>query len=76
MSGRTRPILGRMLVVVLLPSMLKRMICPKTHTPPMMLSTSCKTSRSATSAKVVPVTMTRSSGWNSEPGLKPIGTSS
>mmetsp|Transcript_78593 Transcript_78593/g.243840 ORF Transcript_78593/g.243840 Transcript_78593/m.243840 type:complete len:249 (-) Transcript_78593:544-1290(-) len=74
MSGTTEGNFGKMLVVVLLPSMLNSTSCPKTHTPPMTPSTSCKTRTSAADAKKVPVTITKSSGWNKEPVLKPMGT--
>mmetsp|Transcript_2628 Transcript_2628/g.7360 ORF Transcript_2628/g.7360 Transcript_2628/m.7360 type:complete len:371 (+) Transcript_2628:738-1850(+) len=76
MMGSTFKICGRRLGPVLLPSMLKRMSCPKTHTPPMIPSTSRRTSMSDTAAKKVPVMMTRSSGWKRDPGLNPMGTSS
>mmetsp|Transcript_74778 Transcript_74778/g.173195 ORF Transcript_74778/g.173195 Transcript_74778/m.173195 type:complete len:261 (-) Transcript_74778:320-1102(-) len=75
-TGSTWVSCGRMFGVVLLPSMLKSTSCPKTQTPPMTVSTSRKTWSSATAAKHVPMTMTRSSGWKSEPALNPIGTSS
>mmetsp|Transcript_50665 Transcript_50665/g.140544 ORF Transcript_50665/g.140544 Transcript_50665/m.140544 type:complete len:261 (-) Transcript_50665:330-1112(-) len=76
MTGSTWRSCGKMPREVRLPSMLKSMSCPKTHTPPITVSTSWRTCRSATAAKQVPVTMTSSSGWKREPGLKPIGTSS
>mmetsp|Transcript_123424 Transcript_123424/g.360411 ORF Transcript_123424/g.360411 Transcript_123424/m.360411 type:complete len:215 (-) Transcript_123424:569-1213(-) len=74
MKGSTEGSFGKMLVVVLLPSMLKSTSCPKTHTPPMTPSTSWSTLWSTTEAKKVPVTITRSSGWNRDPELKPMGT--
>mmetsp|Transcript_3828 Transcript_3828/g.11258 ORF Transcript_3828/g.11258 Transcript_3828/m.11258 type:complete len:221 (+) Transcript_3828:647-1309(+) len=74
MMGSTLGIFGKIVGVVRLPSMLKRMSWPKTHTPPMMLSTAWRTWLSATWAKKVPVTMTSSSGWNMEPEVNPIGT--
>mmetsp|Transcript_2521 Transcript_2521/g.7081 ORF Transcript_2521/g.7081 Transcript_2521/m.7081 type:complete len:302 (+) Transcript_2521:721-1626(+) len=77
MMGKTSTIFGKMSSMrVLLPTMLKRMSCPKTQTPPMMLCTSRSSSRSETMAKVVLVTMTKSSDWNHDPGAKPMGTSS
>mmetsp|Transcript_60649 Transcript_60649/g.170916 ORF Transcript_60649/g.170916 Transcript_60649/m.170916 type:complete len:302 (+) Transcript_60649:836-1741(+) len=60
---------------VLLPSMLKSMSCPKTQMPPIVDSTSCRSSASATAAKNAPVTITSSSDWKRDPELKPIGIS-
>mmetsp|Transcript_85592 Transcript_85592/g.220351 ORF Transcript_85592/g.220351 Transcript_85592/m.220351 type:complete len:296 (+) Transcript_85592:872-1759(+) len=75
-QGRASTNLGKISGVVRLPSMLKSTSCPKTQTPPMMPSTSWRVSWSATAAKKEPVTITSSSGWNAEPGLKRIGTTS
>mmetsp|Transcript_125433 Transcript_125433/g.360420 ORF Transcript_125433/g.360420 Transcript_125433/m.360420 type:complete len:255 (+) Transcript_125433:1197-1961(+) len=76
MIGNTLTTCGKMSVDVLLPSMLKRRMPPKTHSSPRRCSTWCKRSRSVKYPKQLPVTMTRSSGWNHDPEQKPIGTSS
>mmetsp|Transcript_71245 Transcript_71245/g.206600 ORF Transcript_71245/g.206600 Transcript_71245/m.206600 type:complete len:377 (-) Transcript_71245:391-1521(-) len=73
-NGNTCRIRRNTLVSVLLPIMLNKMICPKTQTPPTMRSRRCIVSWSTMYAKKDPVTMTSSSGWNIDPGLKPIGT--
>mmetsp|Transcript_30836 Transcript_30836/g.82049 ORF Transcript_30836/g.82049 Transcript_30836/m.82049 type:complete len:246 (+) Transcript_30836:555-1292(+) len=75
-TGRTLYSCVMIAGVVLLPNMLNRNSWPKTQTPPSMPSTSCSSLGSVYEAKQLPVTITSSSGWNMEPGLKPIGISS
>mmetsp|Transcript_2140 Transcript_2140/g.5427 ORF Transcript_2140/g.5427 Transcript_2140/m.5427 type:complete len:290 (+) Transcript_2140:516-1385(+) len=61
---------------VRVPSMLKSTTWPKTQTPPKMFSILCSSSSWTRSEKTLAVTMTMSSGWNNDPLLKRIGTTS